>query len=92
MWEDFTFGQRDSDDIRGELHRLNAAELKRLKRYNERPRWELLSELAVVDSVVYNHRRPEFLARLTDRQYIDLFHHLKGLSIHSYAFLNGLRS
>ncbi|KAL2014080.1 hypothetical protein VTN00DRAFT_1605 [Thermoascus crustaceus] len=67
VWEDFTFGQRDSDDIRGEIHRLSAAELKRLKRYNERPHWELLSELAVVDGVVYNHRRPEFLALLTDR-------------------------
>ncbi|KAL1971137.1 hypothetical protein VTN77DRAFT_88 [Rasamsonia byssochlamydoides] len=59
---------------------------QRLKSHDENPRWELLSEPAEVDGVIYSHRQPEFLSRLTDRPYIDPFHHLKGLSIRQLRF------
>jgi hypothetical protein len=83
--EDFVF-QTHHTEVMGELHRLDRLDLLQHHRSGTHPDWPVLMTPVEVDGCVYRHRRTDFLALLSDADYIVLFQHLQALPIVDLTF------
>jgi hypothetical protein len=74
---DFTITTRMK--ITGELYRLNVSGLKEAYKKGADPGFPEMTTPVVISGTRYRKRRPDFLSRLTDAQYLDLFLRLRVL-------------
>lgn len=66
----------------GELFRLNIRELLHVKKENRNPAWPQLT----ISHYDHQHRRPGFLDRFSDSEYLTLYERLKSLKVKSLHF------